>query len=261
MLWGAGALWPKPTDFILLDEAQDTNPVLEEIFLAQQAQRICVGDPAQQIYGWRNARDVMTGFPAEHLHLTQSFRFGPAITQVANRWLQHAESEMRLSGHGRGTSRVGTVAQPDAVLCRGNADAMQEVLAYMELGIPVALTGGGRALHRIATAAIELKAGRRTSHPELFLFNSWGEVQDYAEHDKAAQDLKAIVNWSTPTAPTRSSPRWTGSPRSRTRRSPCPPRTRPRAGSGPPCGSARASRPRPSSTTVPSSPSSRARPG
>jgi hypothetical protein len=49
-------------DFIMLDEAQDTNPVLEEIFLNQQAQRVCVGDPAQQIYGWRNARDVMTGF-------------------------------------------------------------------------------------------------------------------------------------------------------------------------------------------------------
>ena len=37
-------------DFVLLDEAQDTNPVLEEIFLAQDAQRVCVGDPAQQIY-------------------------------------------------------------------------------------------------------------------------------------------------------------------------------------------------------------------
>ncbi|MER5211288.1 UvrD-helicase domain-containing protein [Streptomyces sp. NPDC002838] len=182
-----------PADFILLDEAQDTNPVLEEIFLAQQAQRICVGDPAQQIYGWRNARDVMTGFPAEHLHLTQSFRFGAAIAKVANRWLKHAESEMQLTGHGTGTSRIGAVAHPDAVLCRGNSDAMQEVLAFLESGVPVALTGGGSALHRIAQAAMELKAGRRTSHPELFLFNSWGEVQDYAEHDKAAQDLRAIV--------------------------------------------------------------------
>ena len=48
-------------DFVLLDEAQDTNPVLE-IFLSQDAQRVCVGDPAQQIYAWRSARDVMTGF-------------------------------------------------------------------------------------------------------------------------------------------------------------------------------------------------------
>ncbi|WP_432079350.1 UvrD-helicase domain-containing protein [Streptomyces sp. YPW6] len=179
-------------DFVLLDEAQDTNPVLEEVFLAQDAQRVCVGDPAQQIYGWRNARDVMTGFPAEQLRLTQSFRFGPAIAEVANRWLGHAESEMQLTGHGTG-SRVGEVAQPEAVLCRGNVDAMSEVLSYLELGIPVALTGGGSALQRIAKAALELKAGQRTSHPELFLFSSWGEVQEYAEQDKAGQDLKAIV--------------------------------------------------------------------
>lgn len=179
-------------DFILLDEAQDTNPVLEEVFLAQDAQRVCVGDPAQQIYGWRNARDVMTGFPAENLRLTQSFRFGPQIASVANRWLKHAESEMELTGHGP-ESRLGTLAHPDAVLCRGNADAMHEVLAFLELGVPVALTGGGSALERIANAATELKAGKRTSHPELFLFRSWGEVQDYVEHDKGGQDLKAIV--------------------------------------------------------------------
>lgn len=180
-------------DFVLLDEAQDTNPVLEEVFLAQDAQRVCVGDPAQQIYGWRSAKDVMTGFPAEHLHLTQSFRFGSRIAEVANRWLRHAESDMQLTGCGPATSRIGAAPMPDAVLCRGNADAMQEVLAFLELGVPVALTGGGSALRRIATAAEELKAGKRTSHPELFLFNSWDEVQDYAENDTAGQDLKAIV--------------------------------------------------------------------
>jgi hypothetical protein len=180
-------------EFILLDEAQDTNPVLEEVFLAQDAQRVCVGDPAQQIYAWRSARDVMTGFPSEQLHLTQSFRFGPAIAQVANRWLRHAESDMQLSGCGPGDSRVGRLPHAEAVLCRGNADAMAEVLGFLERGVPVALTGGGAEMQRVATAAQELKSGRRTSHPELFLFRSWGEVQDYVENDKGAQDLKAIV--------------------------------------------------------------------
>ncbi|MFD5123628.1 UvrD-helicase domain-containing protein [Streptomyces sp. NPDC058385] len=179
-------------DFILLDEAQDTNAVVEEVFLAQDAQRVCVGDPAQQIYAWRHARDVMSGFPAEHRHLTQSFRFGPRIAAMANRWLRHAESEMQLTGHGP-DSLIGRATEVDAVLCRGNADAMQEVLGFLEQGVRVGLAGGGEALRRVATAALELKAGRRTSHPELFLFSSWGEVQEYAEQDSAAQDLKAIV--------------------------------------------------------------------
>ncbi|MFI7434856.1 UvrD-helicase domain-containing protein [Micromonospora haikouensis] len=180
-------------DFVLLDEAQDTNPVLEEVFLAQDAQRVCVGDPAQQIYAWRNARDVMTGFPADHLYLTKSFRFGPSIARTANRWLRHAESDLHLTGNSATDSRVGAVAEVDAVLCRGNADAMQEVLGFLKRGVPVALTGGGNALRNIAQAAQALKAGRRTTHPELFLFTSWGDVQEYAENDTAGQDLKAIV--------------------------------------------------------------------
>ncbi|WP_255528141.1 UvrD-helicase domain-containing protein [Streptacidiphilus sp. P02-A3a] len=180
-------------DFVLLDEAQDTNPVLEEVFLAQHAQRVCVGDPAQQIYAWRFAQDVMSGFPAQHLNLTQSFRFGARIAAAANRWLQHAESDLQISGHGP-HSRIGDAPDAQAVLCRSNADAMSEILAYLEQGVPVALAGGGKALARIATAALELQSGRRTSHPELFLFTSWPEVREYVDHDKAGMDLKAIVD-------------------------------------------------------------------
>jgi len=182
-----------PGDFIMLDEAQDTNPVLEETFLAQRAQRVCVGDPAQQIYAWRSARDVMTGFPALHLPLTQSFRFGPRIAEVANRWLSFAGSSMRLTGAGPPGSRIGEAAHADAVLCRNNADVMTEVLAYLDAGIPVAIPADGGQLRAIAEAALQLQAGQRTSHPELFLFKTWGEVQDYAEHDSAGQDLRAIV--------------------------------------------------------------------
>ena len=53
-----------PAEFLLLDEAQDTNCVLEKVFTAQRdhAQLIMVGDSAQAIYGWRGAYDVMTDF-------------------------------------------------------------------------------------------------------------------------------------------------------------------------------------------------------
>lgn len=183
-----------PGEFIMLDEAQDTNPVLEDIFGAQQAQRVCVGDPAQQIYAWRAARDVMTGFPARHVQLTRSFRFGPAIAAVANRWLAHAESDMRLTGAGPAGSRVARTDMADAVLCRGNADVMEEVLGFLASGVQVAITGGGGALRKIAEAARQLKSGQRTSHPELFLFPDWDSVQEYAEHDSAAHDLKSLVH-------------------------------------------------------------------
>lgn len=181
-------------DYILLDEAQDTNPVLEEIFLAQQAQRVCVGDPSQQIYEWRHAKDIMSAFPGTRMELTQSFRFGPAIADVANHWLRAATSSMRLTGHSAEPSELTDVDIPDAVLCRNNADALAEVLRFLDQNVPVALVGGGKPLLHIAKAAIDLQAGRRTSHHDLALFSSWGEVQEYAEQDSAAADLRAIVD-------------------------------------------------------------------
>lgn len=71
------------TDFLLLDEAQDTNPVVEQTFNTQRdhAQLVMVGDSAQAIYQWRGARDVMTTFPGILLALSKSFRFGPISQQ------------------------------------------------------------------------------------------------------------------------------------------------------------------------------------
>lgn len=57
----------------------------------------------------------------------------------------------------------------------------------------VAITGGGREILALAEAAITLKAGAGTSHPELFAFRTWGEVQDYAENDPGGSDLQVFV--------------------------------------------------------------------
>ena len=67
-------------------------------------------------------------------------------------------------------------------------------MAHLGAGYRVALAGGGESLRSLATAARDLKEGRRTWHPELLLFPSWGELQDYAEHDPAGRDLKPFVD-------------------------------------------------------------------
>jgi hypothetical protein len=91
--------------YILLDEAQDANPVIAAIVENQaHAQLIAVGDRCQAIYGWRGAVDGMTAFPAQvRLPLAQSFRFGPTIAGEANKWLGILQANMRLRGYGRST--------------------------------------------------------------------------------------------------------------------------------------------------------------
>ncbi|MCX4735079.1 UvrD-helicase domain-containing protein [Streptomyces sp. NBC_01363] len=186
-----------PGDFLLLDEAQDTNPVLEQIVLAQKerTQIVMVGDSAQAIYGWRGARDVMTRFAGHHLTLTRSFRFGPALAIEANRWLTLAGAPIRLSGAPDVPTTVGCGSgRPDAVLCRTNVGAMTEVLSLIASGTATALVGGGDSLRALAWAARDLIEGRRTHHPELVLFTTWAALRDYAEHDPAGSDLQPFAN-------------------------------------------------------------------
>jgi hypothetical protein len=183
-------------DFLFLDEAQDTNPVLEQVFAAQRdhAQLVMVGDSAQAIYGWRGACDVMSRFDAAQLTLTRSFRFGPGIADQANRWLALADAPIRLTGTDTIPAEIGDVRSPDAVLCRTNIGAMAEVMRLLADGRRVALTRGGQQLAALAIAARDLKDGRRTNHPELVLFASWGELQDYAAYDPAGRDLQPFVD-------------------------------------------------------------------
>ncbi|MEU5209329.1 UvrD-helicase domain-containing protein [Streptomyces sp. NPDC020742] len=183
-------------DFLLLDEAQDTNPVVEQIFNAQRehSQLVMVGDSAQAIYGWRGARDVMSNFDGSQLALSQSFRFGAALAEEANRWLHIVDSPIRLTGTPAINTRLERLEEPDAILCRSNVGAMLEVMRQLEAGRRVALVGGGDALRALARAARDLKAGKRTTHPELILFDTWGELQEYAEYDPSGRDLLPLVD-------------------------------------------------------------------
>ena len=82
-------------DVLLIDEAQDMNPAMLDIFLKQtKTPKIFVGDPHQQIYLFRGAVNALDLVEANKVfYLTQSFRFGPEIAYVANCVLEHLKGE------------------------------------------------------------------------------------------------------------------------------------------------------------------------
>lgn len=79
--------------YILLDEAQDSNPVLSGFVARQKCRKIIVGDNHQQLYRFRGADNAMKKFVdyynADVATINQSFRFGPKIADVASRVLKH----------------------------------------------------------------------------------------------------------------------------------------------------------------------------
>jgi superfamily I DNA/RNA helicase len=74
-------------DYVLLDEAQDTNDITLDIFNNLNGKKVLVGDKHQAIYGWRGAVNAMTKLKSDNvknLYLTETFRFDRNIASKAN---------------------------------------------------------------------------------------------------------------------------------------------------------------------------------
>lgn len=182
-------------DYILLDEAQDTSACMASVIKQQKCKVILVGDSAQQIYEWRGAVNAMADFPdAPRCLLSQSFRFGQAIADVANAVLNELEepTRLRLKGFDKIDSKIGSVEKPTAVLCRTNAVAVASLLGAIADGRRPFLIGGSKDTIAFIEASQKLMNGENTGHPDLACFGSWGEVQEYTKQEEG-EDLKLMV--------------------------------------------------------------------
>jgi superfamily I DNA/RNA helicase len=115
-------------DYVMVDEAQDLNPVLLDVLNRSACQIVYVGDPYQQIYEWRGAVNAMEQARTSHrCLLSQSFRFGPEIAAAATIVLRTPGAKEPLRGSPVIRSHIGRV-RPDAILARNNAGVIANVL-------------------------------------------------------------------------------------------------------------------------------------
>lgn len=184
-------------DFIMVDESQDTNGVLAGILRRQDhMQRVFVGDSQQRLFSWRGSVDMMEEFGerAEVRFLTQSFRFGNEVAQRANLWLEYLDSPLRLRGLPSIASRVEYVEQPDAILCRTNADTIAQAMAAQERGFDVAIVGDvAEQMSAFASGAYELKSTGKTKHRELAPFKTWEDVVEFVNDGDAEGNFATAV--------------------------------------------------------------------
>lgn len=180
-------------DYIMVDEAQDLNPVLLGVLKSLDCPTLYVGDPFQQIYDWRGAVNAMEAVASRHrVLLSQSFRFGPEIASAATVVLKTLGARAPLLGSPTMVSHIGRV-RPDAILARSNSGVITNVLNCLSRNIRCAVVGGTRDLKRILTDVERIKQGGAASIPELLGFQTWKEVMDFSVQP-GGESLRSLVN-------------------------------------------------------------------
>lgn len=189
-------------NYILFDEAQDANPVMLDIVKQQDGQLIFVGDSNQQIYEFTGAINAMETIHSDNTtYLTKSFRFGDAVAGAANQILQMIGSEMRLIGYEKIKSEIGYADNPDCILVRTNAGAINVIISKLMSNQKVAYVGNVNEIISFVKACRDLQQGRGTMHPELMCFESWSELCEYAEmvNDRSLELMIKLINQFTAT--------------------------------------------------------------
>lgn len=173
-----------PFDRILLDEAQDTNPVCLHVLLNQRrAKSVFVGDPYQAIYAWRGAVDAMSAEADAVLPLTGSFRFDDRVASWGNlvlEWIE-APAGLRLRGLARHTgieTETAAVTRTNSALFSYAADLVQ---AKGRRAV-IEFLGGirGYRMEEIEDA-YQFWKGERPRRGLLKLFPDFDEFSSYAD--------------------------------------------------------------------------------
>jgi hypothetical protein len=183
-------------DFILFDEAQDSDGLMLSVLKHQRTQVIYVGDPYQQIYEWRGAVNAMEHITAPQCALTESFRFGHTFAALASRILRLLGERTPLRGQSSIQSTLvegGETPLIDAILCRKNVTVVGALANGLAAGHRVAVRANVDEILAFAEGADRLMSGQRAYRPtSLALFESWQDVQEYAG-SFAGRDLLPVV--------------------------------------------------------------------
>ena len=147
---------PTQYDWVMVDEAQDTNPVRRALaakLVKNTGRMVWVGDPCQAIYGFTGAdndavQQIIKEFNCVELPLTITYRCPKAVVKAAQAYVSHIEAG--------GTAPEGQVADmtmtdfdnktdftpaKDAILCRKVAPLVKSAYRLIRNKVPCQIEG------------------------------------------------------------------------------------------------------------------------
>lgn len=147
---------PVQYDWVLVDEAQDTNPVrrmLAKMLCKPNGRMIWVGDKHQAIYGFTGADadavdQIIREFRCSELPLTVTYRCPKAVVTAAKAYVNHIEAhetapEGKVSNISNDdfTKIMESMTPNDAILCRKNAPLVKTAYRLIKQGIACQIEG------------------------------------------------------------------------------------------------------------------------
>ena len=187
-------------DLILFDEAQDADPLMIDVINRQSTQKIAVGDHHQQIYSFRGAVNALEVFDIEtSAQLTQSFRYGPLIADMANMVLMnHKGINTGIKGNPQLRTSIERHYVPhDVMIGRTMKSLFEEMFKMMDGGYQdFALLGDVAAIRSIIFAINALKKGKLVYHPFIAGFDTYDEFLLYCKYaqTEAIPTYQAIMH-------------------------------------------------------------------
>lgn len=169
-------------EIVYVDEFQDTTPCVLDIVKNQvgKTKVVVVGDRRQAIYGWRGAVNAMEMLDGETRALTQSFRYGKAVADIATCVL---ERDMVITGFDKIDSRAGLDNMVDRTkthmrLFRTNSALIEAALPVIVSGTPCALEIDVQDFVRLLQSAQALYEGdkKNVKHDKVIPYTDWEEL-------------------------------------------------------------------------------------
>jgi superfamily I DNA/RNA helicase len=190
-------------DYIMVDEAQDSNEVMLDIVFKQSSRKIFVGDQHQRIYSFRGAIDIFTDsryFDPESDHellsLTESFRFGEKIAEIANVLLSDYKHEHNLI---TGTDLESKICRVDTdvqytIITRTNSHLFDLAYDFATQGKKIHIVGSNKGMFKDILDGYYLFAGdhKKIESEYIRKFKNFKHLEGVAKNT-GAKDLLILV--------------------------------------------------------------------
>lgn len=180
-------------DIVYIDECQDINACVLHVLEQQTCKMLYVGDQYQSIYGFRGAVNAMKRIEAPTMNLSQSWRYGEAIAEVAEMILSKDAVEVKGNSSIPSTVKYVQDMNKYTMIFRTNVALLTTAEELIAEGKKVSAEVNIPDFIRQLKSVISLKEGKKPFHDSIARFSNWADLLDFT---KESVEVKRLVEIS-----------------------------------------------------------------